>query len=31
MAKVEYSEAIKAGKKAAFGGLDAESKDILTL
>ncbi len=31
IAKVEYQEAVKVGKKAAYGDIDSESKDILTL
>jgi hypothetical protein len=30
-ARVEYAEAVKLGKRAALGEVDAESKDILTL
>lgn len=31
VARVEYSEAVKAGKRAALGEVDPDSKDILTL
>ena len=30
-ARVEYKQAVKQGKQAAYGEVNAESKDILTL